>query len=170
MKYQRFSPRQALTLTWWKRPEFADYDGILCDGSIRSGKTVSMAVGFILWSMYSFNNESFAICGRTIESLHGKKVAIFATAGTYPDSQAARDYLDNAAALLPEDSECLGTFISQGRVHSFHIGKRSEHAKLVHPMTPDRLARLQEAEKHPNEDDFRRAGEWAVSMAEKAQA
>jgi len=37
-------------------------------------------------------------------------------------------------------------------------------------MTPDRLARLQEAEKHPNEDDFRRAGEWAVSMAEKAQA
>ncbi len=81
-----------------------------------------------------------------------------------------RDYLDNAAALLPEDSECLGTFISQGRVHSFHIGKRSEHAKLVHPMTPDRLARLQEAEKHPNEDDFRRAGEWAVSMAEKAQA
>ena len=69
MKYQRFSPRQTLTLTWWKRPEFADYDGILCDGSIRSGKTVSMAVGFILWSMYSFNNESFAICGRTIESL-----------------------------------------------------------------------------------------------------
>lgn len=69
MKYRRFSPRQTLTLTWWKRPEFADYDGILCDGSIRSGKTVSMAVGFILWSMYSFNNESFAICGRTIESL-----------------------------------------------------------------------------------------------------
>ena len=69
MKYARFSPRQTLTLTWWKRPEFAEYDGILCDGSIRSGKTVSMAVGFILWSMYSFDNESFAICGRTIESL-----------------------------------------------------------------------------------------------------
>lgn len=28
-----------------------------------------MAVGFILWSMYSFNNENFAICGKTIESL-----------------------------------------------------------------------------------------------------
>lgn len=77
MKYQRFSPRQTLTLTWWKRPEFADYDGILCDGSIRSGKTVSMAVGFILWSMYSFNNESFAICGRTIESLRRNVIVHF---------------------------------------------------------------------------------------------
>lgn len=69
MKYKSFSPRQILTLTWWKRPDFAEYDGILCDGSIRSGKTVSMAVGFILWSMYAFNNENFAICGKTIESL-----------------------------------------------------------------------------------------------------
>ena len=69
MKYQNFSPRQTLTLTWWKRADFQDYDGIICDGSIRSGKTVSMGVGFILWSMATFNNESFAICGRTIESL-----------------------------------------------------------------------------------------------------
>lgn len=69
MKFTRFSTRQKLTLTWWNRPEFKDYDGILCDGSIRSGKTVSMTIGFILWSMTRFNNQSFAICGRTIESL-----------------------------------------------------------------------------------------------------
>lgn len=69
MRFTRFSTRQKLTLTWWNRPEFKDYDGILCDGSIRSGKTVSMTIGFILWSMTCFNNQSFAICGRTIESL-----------------------------------------------------------------------------------------------------
>lgn len=69
MKFTKFSTRQKLTLTWWNRPEFKDYDGILCDGSIRSGKTVSMTIGFILWSMTAFNNQSFAICGRTIESL-----------------------------------------------------------------------------------------------------
>ena len=46
-----------------------DKDGIICDGSIRSGKTVSMTIGFILWSMYTFNNQNFAICGRTIEAL-----------------------------------------------------------------------------------------------------
>ena len=36
---------------------------------MRSGKTVSMAVGFLLWSMTCFNRQTFALCGRTIESL-----------------------------------------------------------------------------------------------------
>lgn len=58
-----------MTLLWWKMAKYKAFDGIICDGSIRSGKTVSMTIGFILWSMSSFNNESFAICGRTIEAL-----------------------------------------------------------------------------------------------------
>lgn len=69
MIYQNFSSRQKLTLTWWNDPRFKDMDGIIDDGSIRSGKTVSMGIGFILWSMSTFNGESFAICGRTIEAL-----------------------------------------------------------------------------------------------------
>ena len=69
MQYQNFSLRQILTLTWWNRPDLKHYDGILCDGSIRAGKTVSMADGFILWSMSRFNGQNFLICGRTIESL-----------------------------------------------------------------------------------------------------
>jgi PBSX family phage terminase large subunit len=69
MQYQSFSQRQRLTLSWWKRSEFAGYDGILCDGSVRSGKTLSMAVGFLLWSMERFQGERFALCGKTIESL-----------------------------------------------------------------------------------------------------
>lgn len=69
MIYQNFSQRQKLTLTWWNNPRFKDKDGLICDGSIRSGKTVSMAIGFILWSMSRYNGQSFAICGRTIEAL-----------------------------------------------------------------------------------------------------
>lgn len=69
MVFQSFSQRQMTTLFWWTRPEHENSDGIICDGSIRSGKTVSMAVGFILWSMTCFNNQNFAICGRTIEAL-----------------------------------------------------------------------------------------------------
>lgn len=69
MDFQSFSTRQALTLTWWNRPEFQDRDGLIDDGSIRSGKTISMGIGFILWSMARFDGQSFAICGRTIESL-----------------------------------------------------------------------------------------------------
>ena len=51
MKYQRLSTRQNLAMTWWNRPGFEVYDGIICDGSIRSGKTVAMTVGFIMWAM-----------------------------------------------------------------------------------------------------------------------
>ena len=76
MKYQSFSKRQNLTLTWWNRPRYKDRDGIICDGSIRSGKTISMAVGFVLWSMSRFNGQSFAICGKTIESLRRNVITL----------------------------------------------------------------------------------------------
>ena len=69
MQYQKLSPRQNLAMTWWNRPGFERYDGIICDGSIRSGKTVAMTVGFVMWAMARFNDQNFAICGKTIESL-----------------------------------------------------------------------------------------------------
>lgn len=76
MTYQKFSTRQNLTLTWWNRPQFSNYDGVICDGSIRSGKTVSMTDGFILWSMSRFNGQNFAICGKTIESLRRNVITL----------------------------------------------------------------------------------------------
>lgn len=69
MIYQKLSKRQLLAMLWWKQPRFKDRDSLVCDGSIRSGKTVCMTVGFILWSMVSFNGQRFALCGKTIESL-----------------------------------------------------------------------------------------------------
>lgn len=79
MIYEKFSKRQNLTLTWWNRPKFKNCDGVICDGSIRSGKTVSMTVGFILWSMSRFNNQKFALCGKTIESLRRNVVTLIPT-------------------------------------------------------------------------------------------
>lgn len=69
MIYRKLSKRQRLAMLWWQQPKFKDRDAIICDGSIRSGKTVSMTVGFFLWSMTMFSGEKFAICGKTIESL-----------------------------------------------------------------------------------------------------
>lgn len=69
MRYRSLSPRQNLAMTWWNRPGFAAYDGVICEGSIRSGKTVAMAVGFVLWGMARFEGQNFALCGKTIESL-----------------------------------------------------------------------------------------------------
>ena len=56
-------------MTWWNRPGLKDFDGILCDGAVRSGKTVCMVVGFFLWSMASFDHATFAICGKTVGAL-----------------------------------------------------------------------------------------------------
>lgn len=58
-----------IAMTWWNRPGLKDHDGILCDGAVRSGKTVSMVVGFFLWSMARFSGKTFAICGKTVGSL-----------------------------------------------------------------------------------------------------
>ena len=64
------SEKQLKVLTWWRKGSaFADYDGIIADGAIRSGKTVSMEFSYVEWAMETFNGYNFAICGKTIESL-----------------------------------------------------------------------------------------------------
>lgn len=64
------SVRQTQVLTWWRPGSvFADYNGIIADGAIRSGKTVSMAFSFVLWAMEKFSGQNFALCGKTIASL-----------------------------------------------------------------------------------------------------
>lgn len=69
MKIKTFSKKQYRVLTWWcKKSLGADKSAIICDGAVRSGKTFSMSVSFILWMFYRFNNSDFAICGKTIKS------------------------------------------------------------------------------------------------------
>lgn len=69
MKFEEFSPKQLAAMLWWKAPGAERADGVICDGSVRSGKTISMSIGFLLWSMSRFDNQSFALCGKTIEAL-----------------------------------------------------------------------------------------------------
>lgn len=69
-KKSRFSPKQLVVLSWWHpKSNLNFYDAIICDGAIRSGKSFSMFISFILWSILNFNNQTFAICGKTITSL-----------------------------------------------------------------------------------------------------
>jgi PBSX family phage terminase large subunit len=69
MIYRKFSKRQLLAMTWWNRPRWKQFDAIICDGAVRSGKTVCMTDGFFLWSMANFNGAVFGICGKTISAL-----------------------------------------------------------------------------------------------------
>ena len=69
-KFNNFSHKQKMVLEWWvEGSPYADKDGVICDGSIRSGKTTVMSLSFVMWAMETFNGENFALCGKTIQSL-----------------------------------------------------------------------------------------------------
>lgn len=71
-----FSKKQLTVLTWWcKNSPLSGYDAILCDGAVRSGKTLCMSVSFIAWAFYTFKDTSFAICGKTVSSLRRNVIA-----------------------------------------------------------------------------------------------
>lgn len=50
--------------------EFANSDdmALICDGSVRSGKTTIMALTFVLWAMDNYDHTNFAICGKTVQA------------------------------------------------------------------------------------------------------
>lgn len=58
------SPRQSELALWWHRRP--DLDGVIADGSIRSGKTVSMDAGFLLWSQANFSDCRFIVAGQSV--------------------------------------------------------------------------------------------------------
>jgi PBSX family phage terminase large subunit len=47
---------------------FTKYDALICDGAIRSGKTVFMMLSFVDDAMRRYNNQRFGICGKTVDS------------------------------------------------------------------------------------------------------
>ena len=61
-----FSPTQLRAMTWWM-PKSQDkgFDALVCDGAVRSGKTLAMGLGFFLWAMSCFSGRRFALCGKT---------------------------------------------------------------------------------------------------------
>ena len=76
-KFKPFSIKQKKVLTWWLHNSPAnDKDGIIADGSIRSGKTVSMSLSFIMWAMENFKEQNFAMCGKTIGSFRRNVLSV----------------------------------------------------------------------------------------------
>lgn len=69
-RFCTFSNKQLQMLRWWRpKSPYHDYDGIIADGAIRSGKTLSMSLSFVMWAMDSFDAQQFGLCGKSIGSL-----------------------------------------------------------------------------------------------------
>ena len=47
---------------------FTNYDTLIADGAIRSGKTAFMTLSFVDDAMRRYNNQRFGICGKTVDS------------------------------------------------------------------------------------------------------
>ena len=68
-KFQRFSRKQRQIFTWWAdNSPVKDAAGIIADGAIRSGKTVSMSLSYVMWAMARYDGQNFIMAGKTISS------------------------------------------------------------------------------------------------------
>jgi len=47
---------------------YSNYDALICDGAVRSGKTSLMMWAFVDWAMREFSGQRFGICGKTVDS------------------------------------------------------------------------------------------------------
>lgn len=71
-KFKTFSDQQKRLIHWWRpmvKASISASDFVIADGSIRSGKTIAMICGFLIWSLEMFKGESFIISGKTMGAL-----------------------------------------------------------------------------------------------------
>ena len=69
MRFRAFSRQQRRVLTWWCSAEGQSREAVICDGAVRSGKTLCMGLAFFLWATACFDGMAFGLCGKTITAL-----------------------------------------------------------------------------------------------------
>lgn len=126
-KFKPFSKKQRKVLNWWtKESPVKDADGIIADGAIRSGKTLSMSLSFIMWAMEKFNGQNFAMCGKTVGSFRRNvwfwlRIMILSRGYRYTDHKT-ENYIE---------------IIKNGKVNYFYIfgGKDEASQDLIQGIT-----------------------------------
>lgn len=83
--FKPFSQKDIQVLSWWLNPKYKNIETLICDGSIRSGKTLCMSISYILYTMHNFNNTDHIFLGDSIGALYrnviNRLVMIFAARG-----------------------------------------------------------------------------------------
>lgn len=125
-EWKPLSKKQRTIFKWWCHPKYKDRDGIIADGSIRSGKTVSMSMSFVLWAMFNFDRQNFAMCGKTIASLRRNVL------GNLKRQLRAEGY-----TAKERKSENLLIVTKDGKVNSFYLfgGKDEASQDLIQGIT-----------------------------------
>lgn len=114
-------------LSWWCDPNLLHrYDALICDGAIRSGKTLCMGISFVAWAMKNFKSATFAICGKTLGAIK-------------------RNFIDPILPVLNEIGFCCRLKVSEnlliirfgGSENKFYIfsGKDENSAAFIQGIT-----------------------------------
>lgn len=126
-KWGSLSNRQKMVLNWWHPDSpYADYDGIIADGAIRSGKTVSMGFSYVIWAMNTFENQNLGMAGKTIESFRRNVM------GSLKMQLRARGYV-----VAEKKSENLVIVSKGSRTNNFYLfgGKDERSQDLIQGIT-----------------------------------
>ncbi len=127
MTYRAFSEKQRTVLTWWMpgSPHHKK-EAILCDGAVRSGKTLAMGLSFFLWAMTAFDGMRFGVCGKTISSLRRNVL-----------SEILPRLEGMGASWKEKRTENLVTVSFRGRRNQFYIfgGRDESSASLIQGIT-----------------------------------
>ena len=127
MAYTSFSAKQKTVLTWWMpgNPNCGK-EAIVCDGAVRSGKTLAMGLSFFLWAMTCFDGKRFGICGKTIASLRRNVLSEI-----LPRLEAL------GAVWKEKRTENLVTVTFKGHRNQFYVfgGRDESSASLIQGIT-----------------------------------
>lgn len=126
MRISKLSPKQRLAMNWWHNEQYRSYDAVICDGAVRSGKTLALSLGFVLWAAASFDRAAFALCGKTVTALRRNVIAplmpLLRDMGIQCSEKVSRSYFDVSLA---------------GRSNRFYLfgGRDEGSAALIQGMT-----------------------------------
>lgn len=92
---------------------------------------------------------------KIISKIKDKNISFFGTLGADPSSEHGQNVFSKVSALCQEKNNFLGGFLCLGKISDELVEKMKKFPlKLVHPLTPERIARIERASTHPDKDDL----------------
>lgn len=103
------------------------YDALICDGAVRSGKTSTESVAYILWAMEHFDRCNFIIAGVSVESAKRNVV----------NPILATEYLKERYSMTWAGRSNLLTVRNRDTVNHFYVfgGKDESSYRIVQGLT-----------------------------------
>lgn len=95
---------------------------------------------------------------KLIKKISGKNLYFYGTLGAEPESDHGKKVYEKVSKLCSNKNEFKDGFLCLGKVSDKLVKMMGKFPlKLVHPLTPERLARIENASTHPNQKDLENA-------------